>query len=113
MEVKPDEWGTFAYGLLASIAAICVSYVILRAWPRQHYPRFFAAMAGSRPFAPALLAGDSTARHGSLALCLRKAMPIQLDASAAFLHSGSAVMPASVPAKPFAHWTIGVRTEHW
>ena len=46
MEVKPDEWGTLAYGLLACIAATCVTYLILRAWPRQHYPRFFAAMAG-------------------------------------------------------------------
>ena len=44
--MKPDEWGTFAYGLLACIVATCVTYVILRAWPRQHYPRFFAAMAG-------------------------------------------------------------------
>ncbi len=46
MDAKPDDWGTFAYGLLASIAAICITYLILRAWPRQHYPRFFAAMAG-------------------------------------------------------------------
>src|SRR5262245_18426181 len=41
-----DDWGIFAYGLLVCVATICVAYVVLAAWPRSHYPRLFAALAG-------------------------------------------------------------------
>jgi len=37
---------TFAYGLLVCVVAIGISYIVLRAWPRRHFPRFFAALAG-------------------------------------------------------------------
>lgn len=46
MESQSDEWSFVASGLLACIAAVCVTYSVLRLWPRQHYPRLFAAMAG-------------------------------------------------------------------
>lgn len=47
METKPDDWAIVAYGLLVCIAAICITYLFLRLWPRQHYPRFFAVLAGT------------------------------------------------------------------
>lgn len=43
---KPDEWSFVASGLLVCVATICVSYLVMRLWPRAHYPRFFALMAG-------------------------------------------------------------------
>jgi len=41
-----DEWVFIAYGLLVCVLTICVSYAVLRIWPRQHYPRLFAFLAG-------------------------------------------------------------------
>lgn len=35
----------FAYGLLVCVLTICVSYIVRRAWPRRHYPKFFAFLA--------------------------------------------------------------------
>ena len=35
----------FAYGLLVCVLTICVSYIVRRAWPRHHYPKFFAFLA--------------------------------------------------------------------
>jgi hypothetical protein len=44
------EWAavasTLACGLLVCVAAIGASYIVLRAWPRRHYPRFFSSLAG-------------------------------------------------------------------
>lgn len=46
METTSDDWSNVAAGVLSCIAAICVTYLILRTWPRAHYPRFFALLAG-------------------------------------------------------------------
>lgn len=41
-----DDWAFLAYGLLVCVLTICVSYLVLRIWPKQHYPRLFAFLAG-------------------------------------------------------------------
>jgi hypothetical protein len=45
------EWArifaSLAFGLLVCVVAIGISYVVLRAWPRGHYPRVFAILAGA------------------------------------------------------------------
>lgn len=41
-----DEWTVVASGLLVCVATICISYLVLRLWPRAHYPRLFALLAG-------------------------------------------------------------------
>lgn len=46
MEASSDDWSYVAAGVLSCIAAICITYIILRTWPRTHYPRFFALLAG-------------------------------------------------------------------
>ena len=41
-----DDWTFVAYGLLVCVLTIGVSYLVLRVWPRHHYPRLFAFLAG-------------------------------------------------------------------
>lgn len=41
-----SEWSFLATGLLVCVGTICVSYLVLRLWPREHYPRVFATLAG-------------------------------------------------------------------
>lgn len=41
-----SDWSFVASGLLVCVATICVSYLVLWLWPRAHYPRLFALLAG-------------------------------------------------------------------
>ncbi len=41
-----DDGTRIAFAVVEAVGAICVSYVVLKTWPRRHYSRFFAIIAG-------------------------------------------------------------------
>jgi hypothetical protein len=41
-----DDSTQIAFAVVEAAGTVCVSYVVLKTWPRRHYPRFFAVIAG-------------------------------------------------------------------